>query len=311
MRSDRRRPLALLGATVAALAGAAAIPSAAAGQAPPDTDIFLGSLEREGGAWRLGEVENLTARPGYDNQPSFAPDGRAILYTVVDAEGRADTWRYDLERGEAAPVTRTPESEYSPTPVPRSDRFSTVRVERDSTQRLWSFAADGTDPRPVLPEIRPVGYHAWFDAGTVVVYVLGEPPTLRVAAPGPGAGRPAARDVGRSLQRIPGGAGVSFVARSGEEGAWIARLDPGTGETERIAPALEGSDDHAWTPDGTLLMGSGPVLHRWDPGGGGRWRRVTDLSGRGITSITRLAVSPDGERIALVAETTSPGDGAP
>ena len=29
-------------------------------------------------------------------------------------------------------------------------RFSVIRVERDSTQRLWSFALDGSDPQLML-----------------------------------------------------------------------------------------------------------------------------------------------------------------
>jgi hypothetical protein len=285
------------------------VPEALLGQAPPDTDVYLASLEREGGAWSLGELENLTARPGYDNQPAFTPDGGAILYTVVDDDDRADVWRYDLSRGEAAPVTRTPESEYSPTPIPGSDRFSAVRVEADSTQRLWSFDPDGSDPRLVLPDLRPVGYHAWAGGGTLALYVLGEPSTLQVAAPGPGDARVAAREVGRSLGRIPGTDAVSFVALGDEDAgdrAWITRLDPTTGETRRIAPALEGSVDHAWTPDGTLLMGRGSVLYRREPGESGGWRPVADLADRGLASITRLAVSPDGEKIALVAEAKDP-----
>lgn len=279
----------------------AIIPGAAAGQAPPDTDVFLASLQRDGGSWSVERLENLTARPGYDNQPSFAPDGRTIRYTAVDEDGSADTWRYDLDRGETSPLTRTPESEYSPTPVPESDRFS---AERDSTQRLWSFAPDGSDPRLVLPDLRPVGYHAWSDANTVVVYVLGDPPTLRVAAPGTGQGKVVAREVGRSLQQIPGATAVSYVQMGEEEeGDWIMRLEPATGETRRLAPALDGSVDHAWTPDGILLMGRGSVLYRWNAGGEGRWHPVADLAEREIRSITRLAVSPDGGKIALVAET--------
>lgn len=44
---------------------------------------------------------NLTVRPGYDNQPQLTPDGAALLFTSVREDGRADTWRYDLEAGAA------------------------------------------------------------------------------------------------------------------------------------------------------------------------------------------------------------------
>lgn len=112
-----------------------------------------------------------------------------------------------------------------------------------------------------------------------------------------------ARDVGRSLRRIPGTRALNYVALGGEEGPWITRLDPETGETRRITPPLEGSVNHAWTPGGTLLLGQGSTLHRWESTGQGRWLPVADLSGRGLRSITRLAVSPDGQRIAILAKT--------
>lgn len=302
--------------TVSTLAILLAVAPTLGAQAPPDTDVFLATVEGDGASWTVGEVENLTARPGYDNQPAFAPDGRSLLYTVVGEEGRADIWRYDLDGGRIAPVTRTPESEYSPTPIPGSHRFSAVRVERDSTQRLWSFDPSSGDPRLLLPDVRPVGYHAWADSSTLVLFVLGDPPTLRVATPGPGAAEVVARNVGRSLQAIPGTAAVSFVALGEADRGWITRFDPAAGEMERIAPALDGGVDHAWTPDGRLLMGRGATLYRWsgeeagedavEAGAEGRWIPVGDLSSHGLRSITRLAVSPDGRRIAVVAETGAP-----
>src|SRR6267378_1894361 len=95
--------------------------------------------------------------------------------------------------------------EYSPTPLPDGKGFSVIRVEADSTQRLWAFDRDGSRPRLVLDSIKPVGYHAWADAHALVLFVLGSPPTLQIADAGsPGArGEVLAHDIGRSLQRIP------------------------------------------------------------------------------------------------------------
>jgi len=271
-------------------------------QAPPGTDIWLATLTHgDGGALGIQDAANVTQRPGYDNQPYFLPDGSAFLYTVIDEAGQADIWRYDLATSTAHQVTHTaPESEYSPTPTPWMGGFSVVRVEADSTQRLWHFDEDGTSPTLLIADIQPVGYHAWSDTATVVLYVLGDPPTLEVARLGTPGGTLAARDVGRSLQRIPGGNDVSYVQRLADGGTEIRRLHPATGAWEPLISGLQGGDFHAWTPDGTLLQAHEGRVYAWRPGMAD-WSQIADLTPLGIT-ITRMAVSPDGSRIALVGE---------
>ena len=47
-------------------------------------------------------------------------------------------------------------------------------------------------------------------------------------------------------------------------------------------------------------MGSGSKLYSYAPGDEAGWREVADLAAVGIDEITRLAVSPDGNRLAVV-----------
>jgi hypothetical protein len=48
---------------------------------PPDTEIFLATLTSStGGNPSLRRAANITNSPGYDNQPSFSPDGRSIFH---------------------------------------------------------------------------------------------------------------------------------------------------------------------------------------------------------------------------------------
>jgi len=301
------RSLLLLAA--APLLGPAQAPAQAA---PPGTDIWIVELRREAPGPSLGAVRRATDRPGYDNQPFFLPGGGAFLYTSIDGTGQADTYRYDLRTGRAERLTRTtPESEYSPTPVPGGDRFSVVRVEADSTQRLWSFALDGLDPRLLLPGVAPVGYHAWVDASTVVLFVLGDPPTLRVADLRSGEARIVARNVGRSLHRVPGTERISFLQRREEGTGWITELDPRTGATRPLV-ALPGENGfYAWTPEGEVVYGSGSRLLLLPPGAEEGWRLLGDLSGAGIRGISRVAVDPGGRWVAVVAVRVDNGRPAP
>ena len=267
----------------------------------PGTDIWVASLNADG--LPVGEWRNVTARPGYDNQPGFTPDGGAVLYTS-ERDAQTDIYRHDLATGATARVTATPESEYSATVMPGGDRFSVIRVEADSTQRLWSFARDGSDPRLVLTGIWPVGYHAWIDERTLGLFVLGSPATLQIADTRDGTARVAASDIGRSLHRVPGRAAVSFLHRV--DGVSLLRIhEPATGGFEDLVEPLPDAVDYAWTPGGVLLMGSGSRLFALDPATDTGWREVADLSAAGVAGITRLAVSLDGTRIAVVGEDPS------
>lgn len=274
--------------------------------APPGTDVWAGELRSRGDSLTVTGLVNVTRRAGYDNQPAFLPNGDGFLYTVVDSSGGADVWRYDLGSGRTEPVTRTrPESEYSPTPLPDGDGFSAVRVEADSSQRLWRFDLDGTDPSVLYPEVEPVGYHAWAGREWTVMFVLGDPPSLRAAHASSGEVREIARDVGRSIQSIPGRAAVSFVQRDPDgDGSRMMRWSEATGAT-RITETPEGGDDHAWTPEGVLLMGSGREIRGWSEAWDG-WRTVGVVP---AGSVTRMAVSPDGSRIAVVVDADAPDEG--
>src|SRR3954470_8467432 len=89
--------------------------TSAYGQAPPATDIYLAPLQLLRGRATVGRPVNITNRPGYDNQPSFTPDGAAILYTSTRDDGQSDIYRYDRTAKTISRVTTTPESEYSAT----------------------------------------------------------------------------------------------------------------------------------------------------------------------------------------------------
>ena len=280
-------------------------------QAPPDTEIYLAPLKLSNGAVQVGAPENITTSPGYDNQPSFTPDGRAILFTSVRPAGvtQSDIYRYDMATRAVSRVTETPESEYSPTITP-SGGISVVRVELDgqNTQRLWQFSAAGADPKVVLENVKPVGYHAWADANTLALFVLGQPATLQLADTRNGTARTIASDIGRSLQRIPGTGAVSqisFVQRERDGQAirlTIKKLNPATGEVSVVTPAVDGSReaDVAWTADGTLLMAKDGSLYAWKAGQSG-WKEVATAAQLSLPGITRLSVSPAGDYLAIVA----------
>jgi hypothetical protein len=283
-------------ATSAVLLLSAAAP--ARGQAPPGTDIFLFAVSGSESAPRLSTPRRVTDRSGYDNQPSFTPDHAGLLYTSIRDDGQADTYRYDIATGSVSRVTSTAESEYSPTAMPGGVSFSAVRVEMDSTQRLWRFDLDGGNPTLILERVAPVGYHAWMDRNRVALFVLGAPPTLQMADVRTGQTALLSRDVGRSLHKVPNRSAVSFLQRFAD-GPWIVERDLESGVVRVLIRPAGQNEFFAWTPDGSILMGEGSVLFRWRDGGQG-WVRMADLGHFGVTEISRVAVSGDGRWVAVV-----------
>lgn len=269
-------------------------------QTPPGSDIFLIPLSAEGKSLTFGEPRNITARPGYDNQPAFTPDGSGVLYVSIREDGQADIYRYDIASGKIAQVTATAESEYSPTIMPGGKYFSSVRVEADGTQRLWRFDLNGKNPQVLLEEVTGVGYHGWGDETTVGMFIVGEPHWFCLADIASGRADSLAANIGRSIHPIPGRRALSFPQQSGENQWQIMQLNLDTREITPLTPALPGSQDYVWTPDGTILMAQENRLYRWTEVGK-QWALLQEFPQENMAELFRLALSPDRRYLAIVA----------
>src|SRR4028119_2331647 len=102
-------------------------------------DIFVVGMNVARGKLEFGQPANITARTGYDNQPSFLPDGQSLLYTSQREGEQTDIYRYDFKTGQSTRLTSTAEGEYSPTVMPGGKFFSVIRGEADTTHSPWKF----------------------------------------------------------------------------------------------------------------------------------------------------------------------------
>lgn len=300
----------LLLAALAAFAQAPAAP-------PPGTDIYLVPLAGGLSSMKTAKPIAVSNAAGYDNQPSFSPDGARILYAGNRDGKQIDVYAFDRASGKSTQLTQTAENENSPTMVPAgagpAGSFTVVQSEFDKAgarpaspiQRLWRFNSDGKSPQLVLADINPVGYHAWMSADTLVLFVLGaqgKPATLQIASVKTGKAEIVSDAPGRSLHRIPGTSLASFVQRDASGDYWIKQLDITTKKIEPLVKTVDGSSDrdNAWMPDGkTILMSSGTKVFSWTRGDQG-WTEVFDGAAHQLGAITRLSVSPKGDAVAIV-----------
>ena len=272
----------------------------------PGTDIYLVPLTGGLSSMKTAKPMAVSTPPGYDNQPFFSDDGGRLLFAATHDGKQTDVFMFNRANGRVTQLTNTPENENSPTYLPRGigepGGFSVVRSEMDKTQRLWRFNAAGRDAQLILTDIRPVGYHAWVDADRVALFVLGEPNSLQLASVKTGKGEVAANGIGRSLHRIPGTRLVSFVHREPSGEFWIKQIDIDSKKIEPLTKVVDGNTerDMAWTADGkTILMSGGTKVFSWTRGASG-WTEVFDAASHNLGAVSRIAVSPKGDAIAIV-----------
>ncbi|MFT5513976.1 MAG: hypothetical protein ACI80V_000077 [Rhodothermales bacterium] len=266
----------------------------AAPDAPSGTDIHLFRLS-DGTATHDAIV---TDRAGYDNQPHFTADGSQILFTS-DRTGNMDTFAYSVADGSVSQVTHSAEGEYSPTTVPaRPGWFSAIRMDLDGVQELWRYPLDSEDTPVPVATVNRVGYHTWVGDDKVLFFRLGRPSTLQLVMEGTADTTVVAERVGRSLHKVPGERASSYLVTVSDDYREIRRYDWATGESSPVAVPLEGGQDYAWTPDGAIVMAIEGILYAYAPGLDVDWREIADL---GLDETSRLAVSPDGALLAVVA----------
>lgn len=265
------------------------------GAAQTNTEIYLFDLMKtEDDTYELTGPLNISKNEGYDNQPSFWPDGGSILYART-VNGQTEIARYFVASGKTKIITNTLQgSEYSPTPTP-DGAISSIRLDTTGLQLLYQYDLEGN--AKVLIEDEVIGYHTWLNENQLAAFVLGEPSTLKIFDLKKGKSEKVAENLGRSLHKIPRMKEMTFVDKSGDN--WIIKmLDPKKGTTRELVRTIEGSEDFCWTPNGEMLMGQNEKLWMWNRYKG--WTEIADISRFGLQGITRLAISPEGNMLAIV-----------
>ncbi|MBT1698615.1 PD40 domain-containing protein [Fulvivirgaceae bacterium PWU4] len=268
--------------------------------AQPATEIHLFELKIKRGKVSIGNGRNISNHKGYDNQPFFHPDRPVLYYVSADKEGRTDIMTYDYSAGQTKRFVQTHDREYSPTVTPDKQFISCI-LQRDSgAQDLVRYPVGGDEPEIIIDDLT-VGYHAWGNNGKVAVFTLPAPFKLQVFDLNTKNKTVVAERIGRSLHRIPGKNAISFLQKISDEEWVVNSLNMETLQAEPIVKSLPGAEhDMAWTPDGKMLMSDGKKIFCYDPAKGGSWMEIEITAETPLTAITRLAVSADGKKLAVV-----------
>lgn len=284
-----------------------------AAQSPPNTNVYLFDLvTTDSGSYNLTQPKFLTNfnASGYNNQPTFINNDEMMLTVQVPGEKQTDFYHLDLTNKVKTRFTGTYESEYSAEYIPQlrdkelNFQISCVRVATDEnqTQYLWKYPYDrSNEGEAILEDLTGVGYYAWSSLTKLALFIVGEPHTLVAVDLATNDQVTITSKVGRCLRRFSNG-DIAFVHMIDEKTWLLKRLNMSTYQPELITAMLEGVEDFTILEDGTVLMAQGSKIYKFNRAKDISWKEIADLSRLGLRNISRMAVNPDGNKIALVNE---------
>lgn len=285
-----------------------------------ENEIYLADVKKSGSTWTISKPVNISRHAGYDNQPWFSADGRSIFFSSIRGENNTtrqhDIYRYTIKDSSLSQFTNTPESEFSPIVMPEDGQsISVVRVERDSTQRLWKFDAKGGNPELLMENVRRIGYYAWVGASQLALYIIGAsrqfPQTLQLFNRTDSLARldTVEAKCGRCLRRIPSSIAlsqpaVSYVVRENDSVRILKRVNVKNRIISQIFLLPTGAgEDYTWSQNGHVIVGQGLKLFARHARKEYTWKEIADFSSvipKG--SIKRIVLSTDEKRIAFVVQ---------
>ncbi|HEA28771.1 MAG TPA: hypothetical protein ENH91_02040 [Leeuwenhoekiella sp.] len=270
-------------------------------QNPPESAVFLFDVHWEQRDFSLSNGRNISQHKGYNNQPSFY-DNNQLLY-ARNRDGQTDIALYDIAKDSTSYLSKTPHgSEFSPTRIPGSPDVAAVRLDEDGAQQLFTYAMNGDSTR--LLSASKVGYFDFYKPDKILAAVVnpsgmdlhfidGKTPQDSLII----------TNVGRGVRKVPDSDFMSYALVNESGGLDIYLLDVAEEMASYFICTLPiGIQDYTWLNSAEILIGSRNQLFIYDTLGEAKWVQATTLKTDGLQQITRIAVSPSGTKIAVVAQ---------
>jgi hypothetical protein len=266
-----------------------------------DTEVWVGKVGLRDGGFAVSDLKNISNHRGYDNQPAFLPDGASLLFTT-EAANLDDTGlgvhavRYDFATGRSTPLPLA--RGFSPTPA----KDGQIMLLRQGG--VWLHDARGKLLR-ALTDTKEAGYFYRFEDDRWVLFMNDKDRRIVLYDPVTHALETMITGAITAPYRVPGDRAVTFVVQTkvaDKDTLTLHRLDVDTKRVTTLAtiPFPTGGH-HVWTPRGTIFIASANTIHEWDPRRPTEWPIVYRFDDPDLQGITRIALSPAADRIALVS----------
>lgn len=264
------------------------------------TEIYLLDLEHSSEKFIVKNSVNITNRKGYDSQPIFSPDGKHIFYTSIGDDGKAHIMIYDVEAGLTKPFLITQESEYSPTFSSDGKSLFVVRVEKDSTQRIWKSSLKKPKFKLYDRINDKIGYFCFSGSNKFVAFKLTKPHSLVECKKG--------KNQDFLLNETPGRCLKSDVLRKNtyfiewhDHVPFLIRFDNESGKKVKVVQMPDGVQDFCISNENILYFIDGNFIYSISVSGKqAAIQKVSEWSFPGKTS--RLAMHPNLQKLVVVVD---------
>ena len=269
--------------------------------AQTNSEVYLCEVKSEYGGLITYNFQNISNDEGYDSQPSFASDNQVLF--AGNKGGQTDIAIYNISEKTKTWFNKTTKGgEYSPIKIPDSSgKVSAVRLDLDGLQRLYLYDAISKENIELIEGLQ-VAYYDFYNAEMIVASVLsGDDLDLVFSNLKTKKTDTLIRNVGRSIHKVPDSKMMSYTSVNEDKNHEVYLLDMETKESFFVCQLPIGIQDYTWLNDSQILIGSGSKLYIYDTFLNSDWTEVADLSEYDIKDISRIAVSPNGARLSLVA----------
>lgn len=263
------------------------------------TKVTVFDIEMAYHGLEIFNPHTIPSEGDYNNQPYFISDHEILL--SAERKGQTDILLYNLQTKIRTWLSDTPGSEYSPKQINKDGKVLAVRLEKNGKQRLYAYDKTGKSEE-IIKDI-PVAYYGFRNSKSILATVLsGDVMDLvqidienkRLVK--------LFDDAGRGIERLPKGNSMSYLLRNDADNWDLYVLDQGSEDAYFVTELPGRIQDYVWLTDTQILIGMGNKLYLYDTFGESEWVHIGSLGNFGIKDISRLAVSPNGKKLAVVSQ---------
>ena len=270
--------------------------------AQSDSEIFLLDIKFKQDKIEIFNVKKISNNKGYNNQPIFVSNDK-ILFTS-ERNLQNDIVQYDSSENSLKYLTNTLTSEYSPIRY-KKNKITAVSLDKKGEQYLRIYdIKDNTFKIPFTDKI--VGYYTYskqiknliissvLENNELVLYTTNLKTKEHTYVD---------NNTGRSIHNIPkykfGQEKISYISK--KDSIWnINYVDLSNYKTKTITTTLNNNEDICWFKDGSILTSHKNNLYIFNSKLSKNWKLLCSLEEYGITNISRMAINPDNDKLALV-----------
>ena len=270
--------------------------------AQSDSEIFLLDIKFKQDKIEISNVKKISNNKGYNNQPIFVSNDK-ILFTS-ERNFQNDIVQYDSSKKSLKYLTNTQTSEYSPIRY-KKNKVSAVSLDKKGEQYLRIYnIKNNTYNIPFTDKI--VGYYNYskqiknliissvLENNELVLYTSNLKTKEHTYVD---------NNTGRSIHNIPkykfGQEKISYISK--KDSIWnINYVDLSNYKTKTITTTLNNNEDICWFKDGSILTSHKNNLYIFNSKLSNDWILLCSLEEYGITNISRIAINPDNDKLALV-----------